>query len=673
MSTQPTLKAPRKLIEVALPLDDINAAASKEKSIRHGHPSTLHLWWARRPLAAARAVIFSQLVNDPSWRWEFEHPNEEPTRHHIASWAKQRKRLFGILRKLVLWENTNNDVVLNEAREEIRKSWRETCAINREHPQAAELFNPDKLPGLHDPFAGGGTIPLEAQRLGLDAYASDLNPVAVLINKAMIEIPPRFAKRPPIGPIAQAKDKTNKSGELFNENNKGKGTKKNKKGDTKDDTWEGASGLAEDVRRYGAWMREQAFSRIGHLYPTLHITPEMVKARPDLEAYKEQSLTVIAWLWARTVKSPNPAFRHVDVPLVSSFVLSKKDGKDAYIQPVIQGDSYHFTVQIGTPPPDAENGTSAGKRQAFRCIFSDTPIDYNYIRSEGQAGRMGARMMAIVAEGKSSRHIPRSHPRDGGPRRQQANPTWKPNLPQPNNTRDFKTPNYGLENFGDLFTPRQLVALNTFSELIAKAREQCRLDYLRAKNPHTPPEEMPPTSPDDEIPLEQGGNGATAYADAIAVYLWQLMRLATWSSLLLGSPSVIQPATQFGRQSLPMTWDLAERILLADSERLSGAGGMMESLDSVSVKEIFSAVVYKKKPKPKPSQQTCSYRLTRPITTTSVTPISPTFSMCGCGAPCAMCFRHCLQRWQSPKKRSWWPVRIVTAEKTRQKPSFWRG
>ena len=185
-------KTRKKLIEVALPLDKINAASSREKSIRHGHPSTLHLWWARRPLAAARAVLFSQLVDDPS-----DLPEEFPTEEEQK---KERDRLFRIIEDLVLWENTTNERVLEKARAEIRRSWRRTCADNRNHPRAAELFDPERLPAFHDPFAGGGAIPLEAQRLGLESYASDLNPVAVLINKAMIEIPPKFAGRAPVNP-----------------------------------------------------------------------------------------------------------------------------------------------------------------------------------------------------------------------------------------------------------------------------------------------------------------------------------------------------------------------------------------------------------------------------------------------------------------------------------------
>ncbi len=308
------IKTPKKLIEVALPLDAINAAAAREKSIRHGHPSTLHLWWARRPLAAARAVIFAQMVNDPGYERHLGRGvNKEKA-------ALERERLFKIIEDLVKWENTNKETVLERARAEIRRSWRETCELNKNHPQAAELFNPDKLPAFHDPFAGGGALPLEAQRLGLESYASDLNPVAVTINKAMIEIPPRFAGRAPVGPLPPSPQRgrgVGGEGELFEQD------------------WPGATGLAEDVRRYGAWMREEAEKRIGHLYPKIEVTAEMAAERPDLKPLLGQKLTVIAWLWARTVKSPNPAFSHVDVPLASTFVLSSKAGKEAYVQPEI--------------------------------------------------------------------------------------------------------------------------------------------------------------------------------------------------------------------------------------------------------------------------------------------------------------------------------------------------
>ncbi|TGH19527.1 MAG: DUF1156 domain-containing protein, partial [Aphanocapsa feldmannii 277cI] len=310
------VKRRRKLIEVAIPLEAINAASAREKSIRHGHPSTLHLWWARRPLAAARAVIFCQMVDDPS-----AVPEAFPSE---ADQEKERLRLFALISELVQWKNTTNEQVLERARREIRRSWRRCCADNADHPEAEKLFNPETLPGFHDPFAGGGALPLEAQRLGLESYASDLNPVAVLINKAMIEIPPKFAGMPPVNPESRRRLDVQQ--------------------------WKGAQGLAEDVRYYGRWMRDEAEKRIGHLYPKLKVTAEMVAERPDLTPYQGQDLKVIAWLWARTVKSPNPAFSNVDVPLASTFMLSTKAGKEAYVEPVVEGGGYRFTVKMGKPP-----------------------------------------------------------------------------------------------------------------------------------------------------------------------------------------------------------------------------------------------------------------------------------------------------------------------------------
>ena len=384
---------PRKLIEVALPLEAINKASAREKSIRHGHPSTLHLWWARRPLATARAVIFAQMVDDPS-----AHPELFQTE---KAQEKERQRLFRIIEKLVLWENTTNEDVLQQAREEIWKSWRLTCKANKNHPKADELFNPKKLPAFHDPFAGGGALPLEAQRLGLESYASDLNPVAVLINKAMIEIPPKFAGKPPVNPKARKNMGTSGS-------------------------WNGAQGLAEDVRYYGEWMRDEAEKRIGHLYPKFEVTAELIKERPDLKQYAGQSLTVIAWLWARTVKSPNPAFAKVEVPLVSSFMLSTKEGKEAYVEPVIEKDSYRFTVKVGKPEnaEAAKNGTKFA-RANFVCLMSGAPIAGGHIKAEGKAGRMGERLMAIVAEGNRGRvFLAPTQEHEAVARK--ASPKWKP-------------------------------------------------------------------------------------------------------------------------------------------------------------------------------------------------------------------------------------------------------
>ncbi len=524
------VKSPRKLIEVALPLDAINIAAAREKSIRHGHPSTLHLWWARRPLAAARAVIFSQLVNDPSWKWEMESPGKIPPGHLKASWAASRKRLFKIIEDLVLWENTTNEEVLEKARSEIRRSWREVCALNQDHPQAAELFNPDQLPALHDPFAGGGSIPLEAQRLGLEAYASDLNPVAVLINKAMIEIPPKFAGMPPVNPEARKP-----------ENALGK-------------TWKGAAGLAEDVRYYGAWMREEAQKRIGHLYPPVEITADMAQDRPDLKPLIGQKLTVIAWLWARTVKSPNPAFSHVDVPLASTFILSSKSGKEAYVQPVIEGDHYRFTSRTGTLPTTAKNGTKLARGANFRCIMSDIAIEGNYIKAEGRAGRMGAKMMAIVAEGDRGR-IYLSPTREMEAVAAKAEPTWKPDLPLPSDLRVFWTPLYGITHYYHLFTSRQLVALTTFSDLVVEAREKIHQDALAAG------------MRDDSKSLDANGTGITAYAEAVSVYLAFAMDKSSdyWSSICTWHSSKELIRNTFGRQAIPMAWDFAETNPLSDS------------------------------------------------------------------------------------------------------------
>jgi putative DNA methylase len=523
------IKTPKKLIEIALPLDAINIAAVREKSIRHGHPSTLHLWWARRPLAVARAVIFAQMVNDPSYQQGggFKYGvNKENA-------AIERERLFKIIEDLVIWENSNNEEVLARARAEIVRSWRETCELNKAHPQANELFNPDKLPGFHDPFAGGGALPLEAQRLGLESFASDLNPVSVTINKAMIEIPPKFAGRAPVGP----KLASDKQGKLSED-------------------WSGARGLAEDVRRYGAWMREQAQQRIGHLYPQIEVKAEMVAERADLKPLLGQKLTVIAWLWARTVKSPNPAFSHVDVPLVSTFILSSKGGKEAYVHPVVDGDRYHFEVRTGTPPESALGGTTAGKRAGFICLLSGSPMDYKYIRVEGSAGRMGAKLMAIVAEGARGRVYLSPTP-EQGVIAQQAQPTWKPETPLHGKCR-VNVSNYGMDVYGDLFTPRQLVALTAFSDLVPEAIARVRADALAAG------------MPDDGRGLDAGGNGATAYAEAVGVYLaFAINKMCDRGSSLCGwDASRDSIRNTFGRQAIPMVWDFAEANFI---ERSAGS------------------------------------------------------------------------------------------------------
>lgn len=471
--------AVKKLIEVALPLDDINAAAAREKSIRHGHPSTLHLWWARRPLAAARAVIWSSLVDDPS-----SHPEEYPTEEEQN---QERERLFNILRELVIWENSNDPRVLDDARAEIRKSMG------------------DELPPLLDPFAGGGAIPLEAQRLGLEAYAQDLNPVAVTINKAMIEIPPRFAGQVAVNPKAHDGSRI--------------------------ESWEGNTGLAADVEYYGQWMKDEAFKRIGNLYPQVDVPADQGGGKA----------TVIAWIWARTVKCPNPACGHT-TPLVRSWDLSKKKGKEAHIIPIVEGGKLEFKVEPGKSPTD---GTV--NRRGATCIHCSEPIDFPYIRNEGKSHRMGEQMMAIVAEGDHGR-LYLSPSAEQVKTAKVDKPSDYPDAEIAKNPRDFKTPNYGLTNISDLFTNRQLTALTTFSDLVQEAQEKATEDAITSGRA------------DDGVGLAEGGAGAKAYGEAIGVYLAFLVdKLSDYhSSICSWNAARDNARNTFGRQAIPMVWDYAE-------------------------------------------------------------------------------------------------------------------
>ena len=568
----------KKLIEVALPLAAINTASAREKSIRHGHPSTLHLWWARRPLAAARAVIFAQMVDDPSEYVDVllsdpkqKRAAERELKKRVAAHAGkralarddamaeaqptleeviaelERDRLFAIIEDLVLWTNTTNEEVLEPARREIWQSWRRACAENAAHPRAAEIFDRHKLPAFHDPFAGGGALPLEAQRLGLEAHASDLNPVAVLINKAMIEIPPRFAGQAPVNPaVRQEKRLIERS-------------------------WTGAQGLAEDVRYYGKWMREEAEKRIGHLYPMVEITEKMVTERPDLKRYKGRKLTVIAWLWARTVKSPNPAFADVEAPLAATFMLSTKAGKEAYVEPVIEDRGYRFTVKVGAPrDADATRAGTKLSRGSFRCLLSDVPIRYEYINDEANAGRMKERLMAIVVAGDRSR-VYLSPTSEAQIIARSARPTWKPDAPSRGTwASNAQGRRYGFRTFGDYFTPRQLVALTTFSNLVTEARARVERDAIVAG------------LPDDSTPLRDGGTGARAYAEAVGVYLaFAVDRCADYYTALgRWQGRNQQLSNMFGRQAIPMVWDYPE------ANPFSGKGGSFDNLFEWTIQSI---------------------------------------------------------------------------------------
>ncbi len=472
----------KKLIEVALPLEAINKEAAREKSIRHGHPSTLHLWWARRPLAACRAVLFSQLVDDPS-----AHPDQFPTEEAQEA---ERQRLFRIIEELVKWDNVNNETVLEAARAEIRKS----CDGNP--------------PPVYDPFCGGGPIPMEAQRLGLKAYASDLNPVAVLITKALIEIPPKFAGKPPVNPTSRS--------ELAHSGG-----------------WKGAQGLAEDVRYYGKWMRDEAEKRIGHLYPKV----KLPKEQGGGEA------TVIAWLWARTVKCPNPACG-AQMPLVRSFALSTKKGKEVHVEPVVDKviKTVRFEVKVGGKVPD---GTV--NRRGAQCIVCDSPVPFDHVREECRTGRMSAQLLAIVAEGTGGRNYV-SPLLEHETVASISIPPSAPDTDLPTVALGFRVQRYGMTKHRDLFTPRQLVALTTFSDLVGEARQKASADAMAAGMPN------------DEIPLERDGSGATAYGDAVAVYLaFGVSQLTRYSCTLTPWNTINQNVAQaFGRQALPMVWDFAE-------------------------------------------------------------------------------------------------------------------
>lgn len=526
------IKSPKKLIEVALPLDDINVACAHEKMPGIGpHPRGVHLWWARRPLAAARAVLFAQMVNDPGGErgWQAGLTKQQA--------AAKRELLFSIIRDLVLWENVNNEEVLERARVAIMQSWRETCAMNKGKPG----FDPDVLPAFHDPFAGGGAIPMEAQRLGLESYASDLNPVAVMINKAMIEIPGRFANRKPIGPVPPGEDTTLP----FNRE------------------YIGPEGIAEDVRRYGYWVWQEAKKKIGHFYPEIEITEDIAKNRSDLKPLIGKKFKVVAWLWARTVKSSNPTFSDIDVPLVSSFVLAKKRGKESYIEPIIENHSYRFEVKRGTPPAGTDKGTSAGRGANFRCLMSNTPMDKEYIRNEFKNKRAGVRLMAIVLDGPNGR-IYISPIEEQERLALKARPSWKPDVLMNQESKDLVSGRgYGFTMWSELFTSRQTLALETFSDLIQTVRQKIIADA----HPYFEP---------DSRSLSDGGTGAKAYADAIAIYLsFCVDRCADFNNAFVGWRSGNEKIMYlFSRQAIPMTWDFGEANIM---EKV--VGGFISNLE----------------------------------------------------------------------------------------------
>lgn len=497
MSRGAAIMYKKKLIEVALPLAEINDASAYDKMPGIGpHPKGIHHWWARLPLPTARAVLFASVVDDPS-----EHPEKWPTEEAQAA---ERERLFGILRRMMEKKLHEHPEVYAEARAEMAKH----CD--------------GKLPAFFDPFAGGGSIPLEAARLGFEAYAGDLNPVAVLLNKCNLELVPRWNGRPPVNP----KD----------EHPIGVGP-----------GWRGAAGLAADIRYYGGVILERARAKIGHLYPPVRVTREMASGRPDLEPYVGRELPVIAWIWARTVPSPDPAAQGAHVPLMSTFWLSSKKGAEAWLEPVVDKArrTWRFEVRTG-PPKDRDavrSGTKTGRAQ-FRCLLTDAPITDDFIKAEGQAGRMGTRLVAIVADvGRGRVYLPAAPEHEDVATR--AEPGWRPEGELVEDPRNVWCVGYGLRRYADLFTPRQLTAMVTFSDLVRDIRADVRRDAAATG------------LPDDE---------AEAYARTVTTFLALALdrcadlgnSLCTWNH----ADQVLR--NLFKRQAVPMVWDFAEANVLAE-------------------------------------------------------------------------------------------------------------
>jgi putative DNA methylase len=516
----------KKLIEVALPLATINAESGREKSIRHGHPSTLHLWWARRPLAAARAVLWASLVDDPS-----AHPELFPSEEDQLT---ERKRLFDILERLIPWEASNDPAIVAEARAELENS------------------SNGQLPKVVDPFAGGGAIPLEAVRLGLPTFCGDLNPVAVLIERGMLEIPTRFAGRRPVHP-----DVT--SSKAF---------------------WDGPLGLAADIHAYGMSIRDEAQRQIGDQYP-------------NAELPAGTSAVAIAWIWARTVKSPDPSWP-AHVPLVRGWILARRPRKPVvWIDPIIDSTSKTISYEIRTGGRPLDANVS---RNGATCIATGTPIPLDYIREEARAGRMGQTLLAVVAEGHGGRAYlsPSSQPQTDF----SIAHTHLPTEQLPSGGLGFRVQNYGLTHWSQLFTDRQLLALSTFSALLTEIRPRIEADAVTAGLPR------------DDRPLRDGGEGSYAYAEALATYLaFVLDKCADyWSSICTWHNTGEKIRNTFGRQAIPMTWDFAEANPFSSStgnwmamvEWVSKAVGMMPTGNpaqivqrdaSALIKEVGECVV----------------------------------------------------------------------------------
>ena len=518
-----------KLIEVGLPLEAINKACEKEKSIRHGHPSTLHLYWARRPLAACRAVLFASFVDDPSSDPLFKNES-------IEIIQQRRIELHNLLEELVLWKNTSNKRVIQKAKAEIASSLASYAEEKEEldsrdwpgiinRTATEELVNrylESFAPPVLDPFAGGGSIPLEAQRLGLRAYGSDLNPLSVVINKALIGFPQNFANLPPVNPASKAL-----------------GTA----------TWINGQGLASDIEFYSNWINTEAHKILSERYPKMQITDSAAEKSSKLAKYEGRELTVIAWLWARTIPSPDPAARGAHTPLITSYWLDKRKEKEVWYKPVVNGLDYSFEVIYGVPanPKAISAGTKIGRGANFKCIFSNTNISKDYTRDCIKSGLCSERLVAIVCEGDKERvFIAPTKNQENTARFDGANHISKQMMES--KSKDLiSSRGYGITQWDEIFTPRQLNALSTYSDLVKKARDKI---------------------------VEESSSDNVKYANAVAIYLaFNLDKCSDyWSKICSWHSSKQQIRNTFGRQAIPMVWDFAE------SNPLSGSTGSWCSL-----------------------------------------------------------------------------------------------
>ena len=523
------LKSKKKLIEVAMPLEAINKESNRDKKLSSGHPTTLHYWWAPRPLAACRAVVFASLVDDPS-----AHPERFPDE---ASQEAERERLFDLIGDLILWSNRRNARVLEAARKEIA------------------LSTDGRPPRLFDPFCGRGLIPLEGQRLGLDVSAADVNPIPVTIAKTLLEILPRFKSARSVH--SRARQSSLLEGSGF------------------------AQGFATDVEHYAQDVLDAVRPALEPLYPRYKVTRSLVESRPDLQPFVDSELTVMAWLWARTVQCSNPACRST-IPLVGSFWLSQKKGRKYWIEPEVSapGERIRFHIRHGegeAPPPTKRPGTGG----TFRCLAPGCGVDSDdrYVEQEGKAGRIGQTLMACIAEGG------RRHGRVYLPATQEhedvalsAQPEWRPDMPMPNYSQAMPTAKQGVNTWADLFTERQILTLDRLAGSIRGLHGEIRSAAVECG------------MTDDDKPLEQGGKGARAYADGIVTFLTLILgkyvnRSCAFSFWHNSRENVEQP---FAQQGIQKSWDFVESNPFSTS---SGGWAVAVRYPTKVISELYSNVV----------------------------------------------------------------------------------